>query len=131
MKTRVLPYLIPAAALALFCASAQASDYPTTVLSHSPLGYWRLNETASSPAINKVANSGSVFNADGYVVLDVATGETGANAIAGNAIRLVNIGGTVGYCGSKVDVPFNPALNPNPPFSIEFWAKPNSLGGDT
>src|SRR5438309_1844899 len=128
MKTRVRQYLMPTAALALFCASVQAADYPTTVSSFNPLGYWHLDETTASPALNKVANSGSLgAAADGYVVLDVGKGQAG---IVGNCIRLVNTGNTVGYCGSKVDVPFNPALNPKSPFSIEFWAKPNGLGSD-
>src|SRR6185295_6480158 len=30
----------------------------------------------------------------------------------------------------KIDVPFNDALNPSYPFSVEFWVKPNHLGGD-
>src|SRR5215510_16260800 len=128
MKTRVLQYLIPAATLALFCASAPASDYPTTVSGFNPLGYWRLNETAASPAINKVASLGSVAGADGYVVLDVVKGETG---IVGKAVRLTNVGSDLGYASSKIDIPYTPALNPNPPFSIEFWAKPNSITADS
>ena len=31
---------------------------------------------------------------------------------------------------SVVNVPFNPALNPHGPFSIEFWAKPSSPAPD-
>ena len=131
MKTRVRQFLMPTAALALFCASAQAADYPTTVSGFNPLGYWRLNETTASPPLNKVANSGSVADADGYFVLDTELGQTGANAIVGNAVRLNNAGSALGYCGSKIDVPFTPGLNPNPPFSVEFWAKPNSITSDS
>jgi len=115
--------------IALSSGLATAADYPTTVSSFNPLGYWRLNETASSPALNSVANSSTLgAAANGYVVLDVTKGQPG---IVGNSIRLNNVGNTVGHCGSKVDVPYLAALNPASPFSIEFWTKPGpSLGGD-
>src|SRR5262245_60397464 len=120
--------LAGASLLALCSMHALASDYPTTVQSFSPLGYWRLDETASAPAVNKVANSGSLGSTgDGILVLDVDKGQSG---VVGNSIRLNNPGNTVGYCGSKIDVPWNVALNPAAPFSVEFWVKPNALGGD-
>lgn len=106
----------------------QASDYPTTIQSLNPLAYWRLDETTASPAINTVANSGTLGSAgNGHIVLDVGKGEPGK---VGSAARFVNNGNTVGYCGSKIDVPYNAAINPVAPFSVEFWAKPNSLGAD-
>src|SRR5207248_2883260 len=108
---------------------AVRADYSNTVGTLGPLGYWRFNETAASPALNKVANLGSVGSAgDGYIVLDVGKGQAGK---FNNCIRLVNTGNTVAYCGSKVDVPFNAALNPNFPFSVEFWANPSGLGTDS
>lgn len=127
MNTSVRPFLT-ASALALACITASAADpYPTAVSGFSPLGYWRLDETAAAPAVNKVSNSGSLgSDADGFVVLDVGKGEPG---VVGTAIRLNNPGPTTGYAGSKVDVPYHPGLNPVPPFSVEFWAKPNSLAG--
>ena len=104
-----------------------AADYPSTVMSHSPVGYWRLNETAPSPALNIVANSGSLGSAgDGYVVLDVGKGQPGK---VGNAIRLVNSATDTAYSGSKVDVPYHADLNPETPFTVEFWAKPNAFAG--
>ncbi|HEY5909837.1 MAG TPA: LamG-like jellyroll fold domain-containing protein [Verrucomicrobiae bacterium] len=111
--------------LALCAQGAGAADYQTTVTGYNPLGYWRLNETTPSPALNKLANASALGSAaDGYAVLDVGKGETG---VVGKAIRLNNPGAATGFCGSRVDVPYNSALNPMPPFSIEFWAKPNSL----
>ena len=104
------------------------ADYSNTVASFNPLAYWRFNETATSPAPRKMANSGSLGStADGYLVLDAANGQPG---IVGNSIRLSNPGNTVGICGSKMDAPYSPGLNPSAPFSVEFWAKPNSLGSD-
>lgn len=118
------------AALAAWASAAhlQASDFPTLLQSHNPVGYWKFNESTASPALNRVVNAGSAGSAaDGYVVLDVGKGETGK---IGKSIRLVNTGNTVGHCGSKVDVPYSAAINPTAPFSVEFWAKPNSLGAD-
>ena len=115
---------VGAVLLALSAQVARAADYPTTVLGNNPLAYWRLDETAAAPALNKVANQGSVgSSAEGYIVMDVIKGQAGK---VGNAIRLNNASSTISYCGSKVDVPFNPGLNTTA-FTVEFWAKPNSL----
>jgi hypothetical protein len=128
MKTTVRYHLLAAAASALLCVVGQAADYPTTVLSHNPLAYWRFDESASSPAINKVANSGSLGSiADGYIVAGVGKGQPGK---VGNAIRLSNPSLDAGVCNTKVDVTYNPGLNPAPPFSVEFWANPNLIGAD-
>ncbi len=105
------------------------SDFPTTVESLGPVGYWRFNETATAPAVNKVVNAstlGSVL--DAAVILDVGKAEPG---IVGTSVRLKNPGVAAGYCGSKLDVPFNAALNKAGPFSVELWIKPASLGSDT
>ena len=47
----------------MLCSLTQLwADYATTLQALNPLGYWRFNETATSPAINKVATSGSNAN---------------------------------------------------------------------
>src|SRR6516225_7095455 len=48
----------------LSVALAKASDYPTTVLSFNPVGYWRLSESVSPPAANIIINYGT-FGAAG------------------------------------------------------------------
>ncbi len=104
------------------------SDYSTAVQALNPVAYWRLNETAAAPAQNKVVNAstlGSVL--DGLVISNAEKGQPG---IVNNGLRLNNPGVVVAYCGSKIDVPFNPALNKRGPFSIELWLKPNELGSD-
>src|SRR5436309_1574542 len=107
MKTRVPHYLFPAAALLLACTSVPGSDYPTTVQIFSSLAYWRLNEAGPSPALRIYANSGSLGAAgNSYGVLDVANGQAG---IVGTSVRLSNPGVVIGYCGSKIDVPWNAA----------------------
>jgi hypothetical protein len=126
LHTSGLRCALAASALAtLTCMSALASDYPTTVLSHNPLAYWRFDETAAAPPLNIISNYGSLGRVgDGRVILDVGKGEAG---VVGSSIRLNNPGVTIGHCGSKVDVPFNSAISRNAPFTIEFWAKPNAL----
>jgi hypothetical protein len=115
-------------ALFICCAvTSSPADYASSVLAHNPLCYWRFDEAASSPALNSVANSSPMGHAlDGYAVLDVVKGEPGR---IGSCVRLNNSGG-ITHCGSKVDIPFNKALNAQPPFSIEFWAKASSIPPD-
>lgn len=122
------PWLAGAALLMLVNTASYGADYPTTLLAEGPLAYWRFSETATSPALPEVVNLGSAgAAANGFLVLDATAGNQGR---LGNAIMFVNAANDVGYCGSRLDIPYNPALNPAPPFSIEFWAKPNKLGGD-
>src|SRR5258708_1649224 len=96
MKAKFLTQTCRVAAAVLFTLSGVLTvraDYSNTVGSLGPLGYWRLNETAASPALNKVANLGSIGSAgDGYIVLDVGKAEAGK---VNNCIRLNNAGNTV------------------------------------
>ena len=122
-NTQVLRTSLVAVLLSCLAAATARADYSNTVASFNPLGYWRFNETATAPALNTVANATSLGSiATGYVVGEAAKGEPG---VVGNAIRFTNAVGTA-HCSAKVDVPYNAALNPQPPFSIEFWAKPSS-----
>src|SRR2546421_12483753 len=64
------------------------ADYSNTVATTGPgpLGYWRFNETAASPALNKIPNIGSLGSiADGYAVGLVTNGQSG---VAGKSILL-------------------------------------------
>ena len=128
MKTHLhLPKLASIAGAVLLALSAQiaTADYSSTVAGFSPLGYWRLDETAAAPALNKLANSGTAgSSADGFGVMDVVNGQSG---VVGTSVRLNNPGVTIGYAGSKIEVPYSAAIAPNYPFSVEFWAKPNAL----
>lgn len=111
--------------LALTVVPNLRADYASSVLAKNPLAYWRLNETTASPPLNTVANSsplGSIVT--GYVV---GTANKGQAGIVGNCIRFNNPGVVIGNCDSKVDVPWNANLNPLPPLTIEFWAKPAAL----
>lgn len=128
MKTRARFCLAVAGFTLLSSSLPIRADYSNTVGTLNPLGYWRFNETAASPALNKVANAsplGSII--DGAVILDAAKGEPG---IVGNSVRFFNPGVAAGYAGSKIDIPHNYALNKSGPFSVECWVKPNALGSD-
>lgn len=131
MKTKTLKQSMLATASllsAIFTGVVGRADYPSTVLSYSPLAYWRLNETAPAPAAPVAVNAGSLGAADnGFGVLDVRSGFPG---IVGNSYRFTNNGPTVAYAGSKVDVPWSAALNPQGSFSVEFWAMPAELTTD-
>src|SRR5881394_183663 len=117
--------------LAFLAGSAVGADYPSTVLSFSPAGYWRLGETTAVPAPSIAKNAGSLAAAaDGDAVLDVTNGAPG---IVGTSFRFTNPNGydattpSVGYIGSVVDIPYFAELNPDGPYTVEFWAKPARL----
>src|SRR6185369_17179924 len=110
-------------------ALSARADYQSTVLSFNPVGYWRLSESAPAPPANVATNAGSLgIIGTGYVTADLTNGEPG---IVGNSVRIWN--GTVdsggadaGHFGSRMAIPNRPELNPNGPFTVEFWAKPRT-----
>jgi len=130
LTQRTFSYRLPAVLLvAAVGATSALADYPGMIQGFAPLDYWRFNETTGSPAINFVANLGSAgVGATGYIRAGAATGEPG---IVGNSVRIFNTAETVGLSGSSVDIAPTPALNPAPPFTVEFWTKPNSLSSDS
>src|SRR5437667_1436481 len=112
---------LAATILAFPAGQTVGADYSSTVLSFNPVAYWRLSETTPVPAANIAKNVGSLGDlGNGYVVLDVTNAEPG---IVGTSFRFTNPS-DIGYCGSKVEVPYNAALNPSGPFTVEFWARP-------
>jgi hypothetical protein len=122
---QVLRTSLAAVLLSCLAAATARADYSSTVLSHAPLAYWQFAETAASPAPFKLANSGSLGStADAYGNSEVINGVAGK---VNNAVRFSNSVGT-GHLGSRADVVYNAALNPNV-FTVEFWANPNSLSG--
>ena len=105
------------------------ADYPASVTALNPVGYWRFDETGSSPPLNRVINRSSLGSViDAAVILDAEKGQPGA---VGKSVRFKNPGVNAGYLGSKLDVPHNNALNKSGAFSVEFWIKPAALGADT
>jgi len=109
--------LLTGVVLAALAASTVArADYQSTVVSQSPVGYWRLNETTSPSSIAGAANLGSL----------------GAAAIgAYNSFPTRGVAGpfagstAVGLDGGAANVttPWVAGLNGNP-FTYEVWANP-------
>jgi len=127
-----------AASLATLLAFSARADYPSTVVSQGPSAYFRLNETAQPPvlpinATNRgslgAAGDGSLLaGSDGVMPI---RGQPGAlTGSADTSYRFSNPSWTVTYFGSHVDVANNAALNPNGPFTVEFWAKPATAPTD-
>ncbi|HOK76373.1 MAG TPA: immunoglobulin domain-containing protein [Verrucomicrobiota bacterium] len=92
------------------------ADYQSTVLANNPLYYWRLNETTQPPAADVAHNLGTLGNAaDGFYSPDATHEYFGA--LAGSPDTAAAF-----QSGARVSVPYNPALNPNSPFTVECWA---------
>ncbi len=104
------------------------SAYANAVLALKPLAYWRLNETNQPPPAGVATNAGSLGGAGtGFEFSGVLAGEPGN---VGTSFRFFDPSLTVTFFGSHVDVPASPVLNPNGPFTVEFWAMPAQLTTD-
>jgi Concanavalin A-like lectin/glucanases superfamily/Subtilase family len=109
-------------------APASLSGYADTVRSFNPVGYWALNETNQPPPPDSAIDQGAIGSAgDGFAIDGVSEGEPG---VVGTAFRFFNPGPSPLYVGSRVDIPWQAALNPNGPFTVEFWVKPRQLTSD-
>jgi Concanavalin A-like lectin/glucanases superfamily/Immunoglobulin domain/Immunoglobulin I-set domain len=111
---------------------AAGADFPSTVLSQGPAGYWRLNETNQPVAPLPAADIGSLGSAaDGQYQGNPKRGEPGALAgSAATSVRFFNPDQDPALGRTKVEAPFNSALNPTGPFSVEFWVKPSMVVTD-
>jgi hypothetical protein len=115
-------------ARAFSLAIAQGS-YGAAVLALNPLGYWQLNENASVPPADVVADSGSLGAlGNGFGLAGPAQGQPG---IVGQSFRFSNPALDAGYLGAHVDVPYSPSLNPSGPFTVEVWAQPSVAVSDS
>ena len=127
-KLNTLPnrmFVSAAALLGLSALWSVGADYPTTVSSYNPVGYWRLNETTPVPAPDIAANSGSLGAlAQGTYIQGVIHPVAGIPGAGGNsAMNLTNVNVASGGL-SKLRVPWVSQLVSNAPFSVEFWCKP-------
>ncbi len=103
-------------------------SYAGAVAALNAVVYWRLNETNQPPGPDVVTNSGSLGTSADAVGYDgVIQGQPG---IVGTSSRFSNPSLSITYFGSHVDIPYNPALNPNGPFTIELWVMPAQIPGD-
>ena len=99
------------------------ADYPTTVLSQGPVGYWRLNETVQPPVLPILATNIGSAGAAGN-----GTYNSALRGIKPGAIVSEPNNGAVGFSGitdgNRVRIPFDSRWNPTGPLTVEFWAKP-------
>jgi hypothetical protein len=133
-------YLRPALALcagALLLAGAPArADYPSEILSDSPVVYYRFDDNVATGDLDWATNYGSLGAAGN------AFGQTNysrhvAGAIPGStnnyAVSFINSTWSSSPSRGHFSVPCRPELNPshlgNNPFTVECWAKPNRLIG--
>jgi hypothetical protein len=125
--------------LATLLAFSARADYPSTVVSQGPAGYWRLNDTAQPPVLPiDATNRGSLGSAGNGSLLAGTSdgllpirGQPGAlTGSADTSYLFSNPSWSVGDFSSHVDVANIPALNPNGPFTVEFWAKPATAPTD-
>ncbi len=131
MKTLNSWKLLPAFAAAILLGGlgtlpVVAQNYPTVLATYDPLVWWQFDDAGTSPPPLTTTNA-TALTAVGYAVGDVTNGEPG---IVGSCVEFDNPGAATGYGHSKIDVPWQAAFNPNPPFSVEFWAKPRGVVTD-
>jgi hypothetical protein len=113
---------------AIYVVDAELESYANTILALQPVAYWQLNETNQVPSADVITNSGSLGAiGDGIPFGDPVQGLTG---IVNRCASFSNPSLDVNYLGSFVAIPFNLALNPSGPFTVEFWAKPNQSTTD-
>lgn len=112
------------AMLALASAALSAyADYPATVLSQGPLGYWRLGETTQPSQPPFIAANLGTAGANGNgEYRDVVRGIAPGALVAEPANAAAKFLGAVD--GNRVRIPYQPQWNPTGPYSVEFWAKP-------
>ena len=99
------------------------ADYPTTVLSQGPAGYWRLNETVQPPPLPILATNIGNAVAAGYGIYSNAVRGVKPGAIVSEPNNAA-VGFTGITDGNRVRVPFDSRWNQAGPFTVEFWAKP-------
>jgi hypothetical protein len=127
LKHSLLPV---AAAFALAgIRAAGAADYPTTILADQPAAYYRLEEAPGSGAA--IDSTGNGFSGTYNYDLDVNGSpdypKLGQPGITTNSVLFHVYTDTNAQAhSSTIQVGYSPTLNPQGPFSVEFWARPTS-----
>jgi hypothetical protein len=124
------PKILSVTMLAVYAVrTASAADYPTTILADNPSAYYRFEEMAGAGTALDSSSNG--FNGSIVYDLDINGNpdypKLGQNGIATNSYLFhtypdVNAETHI----SDIDVAYTPTLNPQGPFTIEFWARATS-----
>jgi len=107
----------PGAVLTVLTTTLPGS-YFSSVVGLNPLAYWPLNETTPvAPAVpaHNIGTMGAAGNAN-YPGSGVTLGVTGALPGAATNLAITTDGST-----GNVVLPFSPALETKPPFTVEAW----------
>jgi hypothetical protein len=94
------------------------AGYAAKVMGDHPTAFWRLDELAGTNMTDYSGVFGGVYLTN--TTNPYTLGAPGA--IVGDADTAVTFTN-----GSRGEVPFYAALNPNGPFTVEFWANPRGL----
>src|SRR4051794_39041397 len=114
------PSLVISTLLIVGNTLSASADYPATVISQGPVGYWRLNETTPPPVPeNTATNIGSIGALVDGMYMDHAIKGTSGALPAEPGSKAATFNGTVAS-GPRVRVPYRPEWNVNGPFSVEF-----------
>ncbi|MDB6068090.1 MAG: Immunoglobulin I-set domain protein [Pedosphaera sp.] len=106
--------------LGLAAAMTVRADYPSTILSQGPVGYWRLNDSGTVLPQPPAANIGSLGAAGNGTYVEAVRGVVGIPGASGNtAINLPFL-----VDGNRVRVPYSAQWSPSGSFSVELWEKP-------
>src|SRR5208282_5915144 len=96
---------------------APPTGYPTAVMNDHPAVFWRLADTSGPTAVDSAGLCDATYTA------------TGVTYAAGNFPGDTNAGARFDGSTGRAVTPVNyPALNPNGPFTIEFWGSLTSYG---
>lgn len=108
------------ACAALSTTRPARADYSSTVMGFNPVAYYRLNETASVPAMDRATNRGTTGAAGtGYYINSPLHEQPGALVASGDTAVAFD-----GTSAQQMQMPFNPALNPLGAFTVEAWVNP-------
>jgi hypothetical protein len=119
-KTSITWSLWAGTVLLAATGASPATDYPDTIASQGPAGYWRLNDSGVVAPEPQAVNSGTLGAAANGQYIETIRGVAGIPGAGVNTA--VFFPGLVD--GNRVRVPFQPGLNVSGPFTVEFWAKP-------
>ncbi|HTV60955.1 MAG TPA: LamG-like jellyroll fold domain-containing protein, partial [Verrucomicrobiae bacterium] len=118
-----------AATIAFSSAAVAKADYHATILSNNPAAFYEMQEAPG--ASTAVDSSGNGF--DGTIDYDVNLNGTNDYPVLGlpgvdtNAYLFHSYTDTNYETHvSTIDVPYSATLNPQGPFSVEFWVRPTS-----
>ena len=90
--------------------------YPALVLSQSPVGYWRMNETSGTTAADSSTNANNGTYTGGFTL-------GGASALQGDEGSAATFNGTTG----TVTVASNAVFDLSTTFTLEAWVKFNAF----